>query len=260
MPKGLDEKQIVGVQRLLSLLDPDSLTKEMFVENFKTVVDFSKKSDDKLVEAVGKMLNAFKELSDKNKNDNELSKSELIALIKSEVSKMLSTSQSKNDEIDIKVSQIKDGVDGKDADEEVIVGKVLGQIKIPEIQEIKNDLPKMGEQIRDALELLSGDERIDASAIKGIKENKNLGRVSGGGLNVGSWAIRTIDNELVGTGDGIETDFDINHTPSPSTSLHVKVGTVELFLTEDFTYSAKTITFLTAPPNGAKIRVDYRRA
>ncbi len=113
MPKGLDEKQIVGVQRLLSLLDPDSLTKEMFVENFKTVVDFSKKSDDKLVEAVGKMLNAFKELSDKNKNDNELSKSELIALIKSEVSKMLSTSQSKNDEIDIKVSQIKDGVDGK---------------------------------------------------------------------------------------------------------------------------------------------------
>lgn len=49
-----------------------------------------------------------------------------------------------------------DGVDGKDADETLIIDK------------IELDLPKLGTSVRDGLELLRGDERLDSSAIKGL--------------------------------------------------------------------------------------------
>lgn len=48
------------------------------------------------------------------------------------------------------------GEPGKDADEAAIVAK------------LENDLPRFGEKFRDGLELLEGDERLDASAIKGL--------------------------------------------------------------------------------------------
>jgi len=51
-----------------------------------------------------------------------------------------------------------DGIDGKDADEESIVSK------------IENELPALGARIRDGLELLQGEERLDASAIKNLPE------------------------------------------------------------------------------------------
>lgn len=41
---------------------------------------------------------------------------------------------------------------------------------IPTIEQIEQDLPKLGEPIRDALELLKGDNRLDKSAIKGLQE------------------------------------------------------------------------------------------
>jgi len=39
---------------------------------------------------------------------------------------------------------------------------------IPTIEQIEQDLPKLGEPIRDSLELLKDDERLNASAIKGL--------------------------------------------------------------------------------------------
>lgn len=66
--------------------------------------------------------------------------------------------------------------DGKPADEEKIVEK------------IEKDIPKLGEPIRDALELLKGDDRLDESAIRNLKEKlekiervANSKKVIGGG-------------------------------------------------------------------------------
>ncbi len=56
---------------------------------------------------------------------------------------------------------------GKDADEEKIVAEVLAQIKLPEQKENIVDGP---DEIRNKLELLQGDERLDKSAIKGLEE------------------------------------------------------------------------------------------
>lgn len=41
---------------------------------------------------------------------------------------------------------------------------------IPKIEDIEKDIPKLGEPIRDALELLQDDNRLDASAIKGLEK------------------------------------------------------------------------------------------
>jgi hypothetical protein len=50
------------------------------------------------------------------------------------------------------------GVPGRDADEEAILAK------------IEKDLPALGARIRDGLELLQGEARLDKSAIKGLDE------------------------------------------------------------------------------------------
>ena len=44
---------------------------------------------------------------------------------------------------------------------------------IPSIDEIQDDLPKLGPQIRDGLELLKGEDRLDSSAIKGLGKREN---------------------------------------------------------------------------------------
>ena len=69
--------------------------------------------------------------------------------------------------LESKIAGIKDG---KDADEEKIVSKVLEQIKLPEQKEIILDTP---EQLRDKLENLKGNERLRMSAIDGLEEKLN---------------------------------------------------------------------------------------
>jgi len=73
----------------------------------------------------------------------------------------------------IKAVPGKDGQPGKDADEELIVGKVLEQIKLPENKVLT------GGEIKTELEKLDGEERLDISAIKGAEKlttQENLDR------------------------------------------------------------------------------------
>lgn len=103
----------------------------------------------------------------------------------------------------------RDGRDGKDADENKIISKVLGSINVPDkdelkyeilseielpengkdadeeeiVKKIENNIPALGERIRDSLELLEGENRLDAKAIKNlpqmtqtvIREQMNVG-------------------------------------------------------------------------------------
>lgn len=149
----------------------------------------------------------------------------------------------------------KDGVDGKDASEEKITENVL------------KDIPLLNRPIRDSLEELKDDERLDITAIKGLmkalrglrSKATRLGqRRVGGGFSKIHMEGHFIDNELVGTGDGSTVAFPLDHMPNPPISLKIVVGAGELFLTDDWTISTKTITFLTAPPSGAKVRASYR--
>jgi len=59
-----------------------------------------------------------------------------------------------------------DYFDGKDADEEAIIAAVETKIE--------KELPKLGEPIRDGLEILKGENRLDISAIKGVDKKDGL--------------------------------------------------------------------------------------
>jgi DNA repair exonuclease SbcCD ATPase subunit len=48
--------------------------------------------------------------------------------------------------------------------------QIIGKIKIPTMDEVGQALPKYAEQIRNGLELLGGDARLDKSAIRGLED------------------------------------------------------------------------------------------
>ncbi len=69
-----------------------------------------------------------------------------------------------------------------------------------------------------------------------------------------------VENEVpVGTINGSNTVFTLAGTPNPSTSLEVTMNGSEFSVTEDFTISGDTLTYVTAPPTGSIHKVDYRK-
>jgi len=110
------------------------------------------------------------------------------------------------------------GEPGKDADEEKIVSQA-SEIAItevlavvPTIDDLKNDIPKLGEPIRDALELLPEGEKLKIDAIeelrdeleklkKAVKERQVtfVGGSSGGGKNVYLYSLSSQLNGVTKT-------------------------------------------------------------
>jgi len=85
------------------------------------------------------------------------------------------------------------GIDAKPIDTAPIVARAtestLLALKplIPKITDIEEELPQLGEEIRDGLELLRGEERLDKKAIRGLDDYSEVSRLarikstSGGG-------------------------------------------------------------------------------
>jgi hypothetical protein len=213
------------------------------------------------VQAIHKTLSGVViKMKEQTAGDVSSLKQEVKELVVNELKRISSEHSSKMLEVDDKISMVKNG---EDADEDVIVGKVLEKIEIPEIEEIENSLPRLGSQIRDSLELLQGDNRLDISAIKGIEELLNSVKGSklgggGGGFSKLAFERYVVDDETpTGLVNNINTDFVLSRTPSGS-SLKVYVNGQRLRVTEDYTVSGRTITFLTAPQTNSIILCDYR--
>ena len=257
MPKELTQKQ-----SLFKEMMEDSMTKSEVIEIAKKLIAHIKKIDDRNKKDLSAMNSYITEASNNAKNDTSNSFDELKNKITSLVDKHVLDSSTaiggKIEDLDLKMSEIRDG---KDADEEVVAEKVRDMIEIPQIEEIKDDLPKMGDEIRDGLELLQGDERLDVSAIKGLGDRLNE---FGGKLPkpqyVGGNPRPTFvdEEELNGTINGVNKVFTTNNIPSPATSLTIVIGTGTMVSGEDYTLSGQTVTFVTAPPTGVVIRVWYR--
>jgi len=181
------------------------------------------------------------------------------------------------------------GADGKTPDTDQIISEAvkatIEAIKplIPHIQDIENNLPMLGERIRDALELLQGDERLDISAIKGLSEIlskiANPQVIGGGGAGVNLYIngarkgkLRTINisgssvsyykvngldtinfssvngtwNEEypeAGDVDGVNKEFTFSHTPA-FISLE---GQALSILNGDYSVVGNVITLANAP-------------
>lgn len=153
------------------------------------------------------------------------------------------------------------GIDGKDADEEIIVSKVLR--KIPPPEEVILDGP---DEIRNKLELLQGKERLALEAIKGLKKELEEIRIirsrklGGGGFSKIHMESKFVDDETpTGNVNSTNKDFVLEYLPNPTASLKVYVNGQKMTTTEDYTLSSKTITLTTAPPTGSIVRCDYRK-
>lgn len=294
------QEDLQNLQTLLSALRKDHLGREEFLKEFERVLAFVKQlknTNKQVISGAYERVNLLAlRLKENNEQDIEKAKLEMTGLIEDYLSKVETATNQKMREVDEKVKELKNGIDGKDADEQAIADKVLREVQSPIIEKIEKNLPKLGEPIRDALELLAGDQRLDKSAIRGLDEllekhnGQNIPYVGGirylsqlvdiligsdladghaivwdatnkrwkNGEVSGTSTINFADSETpTGDVDGANTDFVLAHTPETG-SLKVYLNGMRMSLTEDYTLATATITFLTAPDSGSIITCDYR--
>ncbi len=294
------QEDLQNLQTLLSALRKDHLGREEFLKEFERVLAFVKQlknTNKQVISGAYERVNLLAlRLKENNEQDIEKAKREMAGLIEDYLSKVETATNQKMREVDEKVKELKNGIDGKDADEQAIADKVLREVQSPIIEKIEKNLPKLGDPIRDALELLAGDQRLDKSAIRGLDEllekhnGQNIPYVGGirylsqlvdiligsdladghaivwdatnkrwkNGEVSGTSTINFADSETpTGDVDGANTDFVLAHTPETG-SLKVYLNGMRMSLTEDYTLATATITFLTAPDSGSIITCDYR--
>ena len=177
----------------------------------------------------------------------------------------------------------KDGKDGKDGrngidgetpkvDYPTIISDVTKNVNealtplVPKKEDIENDIIKSGEVIRDSLEKLDGEERLDKSAIKGLDEQIEELKKSISTRSFGGVAVRRIfqpkRDDLSASCDGSTKVFYLSKAPLDDGLVQV-VGTdfpVILRPTIDFTIANKTLTLtdaIQAPNTGATLLVYY---
>ena len=100
---------------------------------------------------------------------------------------------------------------------------------------------------------------IEQSMIKGLEETLEVLR--NGLVNLGGYVAtpaQFVDDETpTGLIDGMNTVFVLSKTPLTG-SLKVYVNGQRVRVTEDYTFSGRIITFLTAPPTGSILLADFR--
>ncbi len=170
---------------------------------------------------------------------------------------------------------------------------------VSEIQKVRSEIPEMPEetdltdiynrlveiegkiptipaeltayQVRDKLESIDNEsEKLKIEAIKDLRAEldelkkglKSFGGrpIFGGGFNYSAMDLHIVDDETpAGTVNDVNTDFTLAHVPNPASSLKVYVNGQRMRITTDYTFSGGTISFVTAPPTGSILLVDYRQ-
>ena len=233
----------------------DSLSREDFLKAFRLILQIILNTEKKQDLKIKESLEFFKKELDEllSKSDSKLgglkerTDKEINRLIDKVENALTDQAKSLNFIRD-KVRKIKKGIDGKDG-KDGIDGK--------NGTDGKDGSPDKPKEIRDKLESLEDEDRLDISAIKGWEK---IGKATiQTGFNYGAIDMHLIDDETpAGTPNGILTDFVLAHIPSPATSLKVYLDGQRMSLTTDYTLSGQTITFLVAPLTNSIIKVEYR--
>lgn len=250
------------LKEMMQLLN-EGLTKTEFVSYFKQVLKIVKDIKDTNSVEFKSMQAFLKQMSDKMMSEisSEMSKSEkkMMSDCMQMMDTMMREHEVKMKAMDKKARQIDEKMeavmDGKDADEEKIVKDVL--TKIPPAPFLTSI------EIRDRLEILPEGEKLSIQAIQDLsKMLDEMGQritSSRSGASLISKRIRFIDDETPsGTVNGSNTIFTLTSKSPEAGSLKVYVNGSRMRVTEDYTLSDRTITFVTAPPTGSIILCDYR--
>lgn len=232
-------------------MDEETLTKTEFVNAFEIVIKVIqnlKKANEEEFNSINRVMNGF---ANKLKNDTSTDLTDMrksvMEYYSKEMSKVMEKHSREMSDMDKKIGEMKEG---KDTDEEMMMETMHEKI-VPEITEkvkviVEKDLPQLGEAVRDSLELLKGDERLDKSAIKGLEEalkklEKSISTQSIGGGIVGRDIVQ--DYDLSSQLDGATKTFNI---PTVWNIISVSLTSYPygaLRKNVDFTYTPTSITF-----------------
>jgi len=177
----------------------------------------------------------------KRGEDNEYSK--LQAKTEARLEKAF---KEQSDALNFLSEKVRSLKEGKDADADEIVDKVLSKIPKEELT---------AEMIADKLETLDGDARLKISAIKNLEERlKELEdrpiRVGGGGtsdIGVAMSMSRIVKTETPsGTIDGSNKEYTVTSTINAVMSFAINGMVIH---SDEYSISNKTITFTTALPS-----------
>jgi len=200
-------------QRVVDIPDDEIVTPEDVNQAISAVVDAFRKVDTQIV---GKIDATEQSLREGTQRVDQ--KVEAIDKIFSAKTANLARS--------INEMELKHGKDGKDADEKRIVKEVLAQIPVP--ADGKDGSQDSAEDIRNKLELLDGEDRLDKKAIRGLEDYDSVLEFSkrpiapqilsgaSGIKEIRAGSGVTIDNTVLGyptisaTGSGSGTVTDVS--------------------------------------------------
>lgn len=122
---------------------------------------------------------------------------------------------------------------------------------IGELGKKLSDIKQLGaEEIRDSLESLEGDNRLDKKAIKGLEDELKRIETGGSGRSVGSFFAKRIfwqQKNLTGTIDGVNTVFTFEGKEPAQYSEKIFLNYTEQNPLTDYTIAGRTITYTVAP-------------
>jgi len=248
MPK-IEQENLNKLSQALFAMDDYAVSKEDFLRQFKRLLEFLKRMKARNSEEVTSLKQNIADLSEKLKGDNYNE----ITSHKSEINELFNSLSSELRKIaDDKITSIRDGIDGKDADEDrvsiVASERAIEAVTplIPTTKGIKKQLLTMGKTLRKAL-----NKKLRIKDIKNLQkeldELKKRPIMTGGGGASGGGHVRAVD--ISASLDGATRTFALSAFWR-IVSVHLSSFPNILRPTTDFTWdaSAMTITFTSEIP------------
>lgn len=237
----------------------DNLSK---LEEIVKILDKDVPSTTEIVELFQNLLYAINELEEKLLKDAESNKSEIKELGKEAITQL----QEEKENLIVRTNELLDEIKRTTV---VDIDSLTIELK-KEVEAVKKLIPTIpppltSEEVRDKLESLTGDERLDKSAIKGLEEEFASLRKS---MTTSSRFVpsrrvfQPYRTDLTSQCDGSNKTFYLDKAPLDTATVMVFGTDFPIILrpTIDFTVANKTLTLATAipaPSNGATLVATY---
>ena len=247
------DNNLQSLKRVLEAFDTERVTKEEFDALATQIVDLVKTIKEKhgaeMQSSLTGMHQFLNQMKSETSQENSMNISAFQSKLEETMNKMMLEHEAMMAECDAKIQSIKDGMDGADADEQRIVSEVLAQIPENKIEST---------EIRDTLESLTGDERLDVKAIKGLENIETR--------------LSTVESRRIPVPRSNNSTKFFQLTPDGSTKIFsVPKGLSGIVIGSDFptvlmenagftinaTRTQITLTVTTAPTSGSQLLYMY---
>lgn len=246
-----DTKRIEKLKKFSQMFKNNIVSTDDIEKFLLFMIDFIKESKNNFesisaenLKVIASSIDYIKDLQLNTANDLSIKSNTLLGQIDTKINLLRSLIE------EVKAIKSTPGQKGEDADEEIIVSKVLEQIKLPEYKETVLDT---AEQIADKLETLKDDKRLDASAIKNLPEFIDSRPNGGGWRNFFQMHDTAINNPTNGQVPVYDSTLKVwkNQTPSGGGTIGGSIASDEIAIGN----GTNTITGLAGAP-GNVVRFD----